>query len=208
MDNKSLPARPSLEQLKKLAKDLVRNHREKQPAALALIREHLPALSGKTDAEIAAYPFALHDAQSVMARQHGFPSWNELQAQVQKLEPGKNDGPIPPADIAAVLKTIITSYQTDDYELFRSTMSEQMEAAIPKERFQDVNRRMSVYFKSDYQLPYMGSVRARGRTVHFWRLSLKEGEDEMLMRMVLNGAGQVSGLLFSDPFDTAAHARK
>ena len=51
--DKSLPARPSLEQLKKLAKDLSKAHEEKQPAALALIREHLPAAAGKTDEEIA-----------------------------------------------------------------------------------------------------------------------------------------------------------
>ncbi len=66
--DKSLPARPSLEQLKKLAKDLVKAHEEKQPAALELIRTRLPAAAGKTAEEIARSPFALHDAQSVIAR--------------------------------------------------------------------------------------------------------------------------------------------
>src|SRR5271156_1045194 len=81
--DKSLPARPSLEQLKKLAKDLVKAHEEKQPAAIALIREHLPAAAGKSDEEIARYLFALHDAQSVIARQHGFASWNALREAVE-----------------------------------------------------------------------------------------------------------------------------
>ncbi len=58
--------------VEKLAKDLVKAHEEKQPAALALIREHLPAAAGKSDEETARYLFALHDAQSVIARQHGF----------------------------------------------------------------------------------------------------------------------------------------
>jgi len=56
--DKSLPARPSLEQLKKLAKDLVKAHEEKQPAALALIRAHLPAAAGKSEEEVARYLFA------------------------------------------------------------------------------------------------------------------------------------------------------
>jgi hypothetical protein len=75
---KPLPARPSLEQFKKQAKELVKDHRTRSAAAFALIREFLPSLAKKTDDEIVLYPFALHDSQSVIARQYGFPSWNQL----------------------------------------------------------------------------------------------------------------------------------
>jgi hypothetical protein len=96
----SLPARPSLEQLKKLAKDLVRQHEEKQPDALARIGRHLPALVGKSALEIAAYPLALHDAQSVIARQYGFASWNDLRDHlIRKTEPA----PVAELGVAAKL---------------------------------------------------------------------------------------------------------
>lgn len=84
MTTSQLPARPDLGQLKKQAKDLLSSAKEKQPAALARFRA-LPAFTAKTDAEFAALRFALHDAQSVIAREHGFPSWNALAERVEEL---------------------------------------------------------------------------------------------------------------------------
>jgi Lon protease-like protein len=71
------PARPNLEQLKKQAKDLVKACRNGDPGAYARIRAHLPSAHGE---DVVASSVALHDAQSVIAREHGFPSWKELHA--------------------------------------------------------------------------------------------------------------------------------
>ena len=79
-----LPGRPNLDQLKQQAKDLLHSAREKNPSALARFSA-LPALAGKTAAELASFPVALHDAQSVVAREYGFPSWNALRAGVEEL---------------------------------------------------------------------------------------------------------------------------
>lgn len=79
-----LPARPDLAQLKKQAKDLLSAARSAQPAALARFRA-LPAFATHTDAQLAALHFALHDAQSVVAREHGFASWTALRERVEEL---------------------------------------------------------------------------------------------------------------------------
>lgn len=79
-----LPARPDLAQLKKQAKDLLVSAKSGQPAALARFRT-LPAFAGKPDSELAALAFLLHDAQSVLAREHGFPSWTALRERVEEL---------------------------------------------------------------------------------------------------------------------------
>lgn len=79
-----LPARPDLAQLKKQAKDLLAAARSASPAALARFRV-LPAFSTHTDAQLAALRFALHDAQSVIARDHGFASWTALRERVEEL---------------------------------------------------------------------------------------------------------------------------
>jgi Lon protease-like protein len=73
-----LPPRASLEHLKKQAKDLLDAHRRADPGALARIRDAAPSFAGMTDAALAATPFALHDAQSAIAREYGAKSWNEL----------------------------------------------------------------------------------------------------------------------------------
>src|SRR5690606_21486804 len=78
----SLPARPSLEQLKKQAKLLLRAAHARDQAALQRIKV-LPAFAGMPASELAAIELALHDAQSVIAREHGFPSWRALREEVE-----------------------------------------------------------------------------------------------------------------------------
>ncbi|MEZ0297886.1 MAG: ankyrin repeat domain-containing protein [Candidatus Methylacidiphilales bacterium] len=78
-----LPARPSLEQLKKQAKDLLSEARDGDPVALQRLTTHHPAYKPGT-AGAAAVP-ALHDAQLVVAREHGFPSWPRLREETERL---------------------------------------------------------------------------------------------------------------------------
>lgn len=84
MTTQQLPERPNLDQLKKQAKDLLRAAEEKQSAALTRFTA-LPSLAGKPPAELATLTLALHDAQSVIAREHGFVSWPALRERVEEL---------------------------------------------------------------------------------------------------------------------------
>ena len=73
-----LPARPSLEQLKKQARLLQRAVRAGHPKALALVAEHQPggAVTGT---------FSLDAAQFVLARSYGFASWPKLRQHLATL---------------------------------------------------------------------------------------------------------------------------
>jgi Lon protease-like protein len=77
-----LPTRPSLDHLKKQAKDLLDAHQRSEEEALARIRAAVPSFAGMDDAELARAPFALHDAQSAIAREYGLKSWSELRDEV------------------------------------------------------------------------------------------------------------------------------
>jgi hypothetical protein len=82
MPSRALPARPNLEQLKKQAKSLLDAAKRRDPDGLRRFAV-LPSLAGKSVAELAAVDLALHDAQSVIAREHGFTSWNGLREEVE-----------------------------------------------------------------------------------------------------------------------------
>jgi hypothetical protein len=85
------PARLNLEHLKKQAKELIRLYRRQAPEALARFRHALPAAAGRSDAEIAALNLRLHDAQSCVARDLGFASWQDLRHYVEaQSPPGKS----------------------------------------------------------------------------------------------------------------------
>ncbi len=78
-----LPDRLNLDHLKKQAKELIRLYRSRDPAAIARFRKALPAAAGRNDESIAGLAFRLHDAQSCIAREHGFASWPDLKRYVE-----------------------------------------------------------------------------------------------------------------------------
>jgi ankyrin repeat protein len=80
---KTLPASPNLDHLKEQAKDLLRDARAGEPAALQRFIESLPAASGLTLAQLTQHELKLHDAQSVLAREFGFKSWLDLRNAVE-----------------------------------------------------------------------------------------------------------------------------
>jgi ankyrin repeat protein len=84
MTTPRLPERANLEQLKRQAKDLLRAAQARNADALARFRA-LPAFARQRDDEKLAASVALHDAQSVVARELGFPSWTALRERVEEL---------------------------------------------------------------------------------------------------------------------------
>ncbi|HLK35962.1 MAG TPA: LON peptidase substrate-binding domain-containing protein, partial [Polyangiaceae bacterium] len=81
---RELPTHPHIDHLKKQAKDLLDAHKRGDGEALARIVASLPAFSGRSHAAAVRAPFALHDAQSTIAREYGFASWNDLRLEVER----------------------------------------------------------------------------------------------------------------------------
>ncbi len=89
MPTKPLPARPSVDHLKKQAKDLLDAHRAGTVATAQRLREFHPRFRHANDTEIAKSKFKLSDAQLTIAREYGFPSWPQLKDYVEA--PGQED---------------------------------------------------------------------------------------------------------------------
>jgi ankyrin repeat protein len=84
--SRQLPPSPSLEHLKKQAKSLLKRQQAADSEALTLIRENHPRWRNLSEEQVAASPFALADAQLVIASEYGFASWSKLQSHVKTLE--------------------------------------------------------------------------------------------------------------------------
>lgn len=82
---RELPPRPSLEQYKKQAKDLVKQHKSGDAETLQRLKQVHPRFHGLQDADIARTKFTLTDAQFVIAREHGFESWPKFAKQIEIL---------------------------------------------------------------------------------------------------------------------------
>src|SRR5512144_2199605 len=78
--SKSLPARPSLESLRKQAKKLARKIAAGDAGAIARARAQLPHV---------VLPLTQRNAQLVIAREYGYRGWQDLTAEVnQRLDRG------------------------------------------------------------------------------------------------------------------------
>jgi len=75
--------RLNLDHLKKQAKELIRLYRSRDAATMARFRRALPAAAGRSDEDISSQQLRLHDAQSCIAREHGFASWPDLKHYVE-----------------------------------------------------------------------------------------------------------------------------
>jgi hypothetical protein len=72
-----LPTKPNLEHLKKQAKELLSDFRQRKSAAVERFRAHI--------SHATAVAAKLADAQHVIARDYGFASWPKLKEHVESL---------------------------------------------------------------------------------------------------------------------------
>jgi ankyrin repeat protein len=89
-----LPEHPSLEQLRKQAKDLLREYRSGVHAAIAEVKQFERNVDGND--------FALSDAQRVIARAYGFASWPMLKAFVDGVNIARFADAVKAGDVAQV----------------------------------------------------------------------------------------------------------
>lgn len=80
MPTRELPEYPNLEHLKNEAKSLQRRVRDAEPGAMAAVLEFHPRFHNASAQELAN--LSRSDAQVVIARQYGFPSWPRLRSYV------------------------------------------------------------------------------------------------------------------------------
>ena len=108
MPTRALPARASLDHLKHEAKALHKAFRSGRDDARARVHD---ALGGAVDAAT----FKLTDAQRVIAREYGFPTWASLRAQVEAM-----------SDVDSAIAEFVAAIQGED-----ATRARQVLAARP-----------------------------------------------------------------------------
>lgn len=80
--SRDLPERPHLDVPKREARELLADWRVAKPEALERIRARHPKFKELADASLAGAVFKLADAQLVLAREYGLPTWAALKARI------------------------------------------------------------------------------------------------------------------------------
>src|SRR5689334_18313112 len=132
---RDLPARPSLDSLRKQAKRLARAAAAGNGEAIARVHAQLPR---------AKLPLSNRDAQLVIAREYGFAGWSDLSAEVEKRVGSGLDWAASRARVAIhnedhdALRALLTEYpalvswRDGDETLLDSTTSYAMDCSVPE----------------------------------------------------------------------------
>jgi catechol 2,3-dioxygenase-like lactoylglutathione lyase family enzyme len=102
---------PSLENLRKQAKQILRWHRERHYPVAAQIRALLPRFRHLTDPEVFEQSFKLADAQELIARREGFESWQALDTGVGAMRQKTSGTESHPVIVAAEPQLFVTNLQ-------------------------------------------------------------------------------------------------
>ncbi|HET9479471.1 MAG TPA: hypothetical protein VFO72_09005 [Pyrinomonadaceae bacterium] len=141
-----LPNRPSLDQLRKQAKELLRQLRSGDPSAAERLRKHKANVSDPI----------LADSQFVLAREHGFESWPRLVHYIQATKlPGVDQHQRIAEDLVAVYNLAAPEAVTRLNDLFHSTLNlDQIRDFIRDKLFNlpDTERRINNFTLFDAQL--------------------------------------------------------
>ena len=114
MPLRSLPARPSLDQLKRQAYELQRQHRDRKVAAAARFAASHPRLARLTTEQVLGERLALADALLVIAREYGFESWAALKHVVEAGDRVRRFQPHPRFDDAVAALVAGDLHRLDD----------------------------------------------------------------------------------------------
>ena len=112
MTTTSLPALPSLEQLKHQAKDLVKQFTANSPEAIRRVQSHLPRAANVPTESLSATKLTLSEAQFVLAREYAFPSWPRLKRHIETSQP----------DLDAALEAFKRAVQEGDSRKLRTLL--------------------------------------------------------------------------------------
>jgi hypothetical protein len=109
---RELPSRPSLDQLKHQAKDLLKSHKAADPETIRRIQESHPRWTNAPEAQIRSAKLSLADAQLVIAREYGFETWPKLKAHIDSLARETRDP----------IELLKDAFKNDDAPLFRKLL--------------------------------------------------------------------------------------
>jgi catechol 2,3-dioxygenase-like lactoylglutathione lyase family enzyme len=79
------PTPPRLQNLRKRAKLVLRQHASGHVPVAERIRRGLPAFAAQTDREVLEAPFTLSQAQELVARELGFSDWAQLKKGIENM---------------------------------------------------------------------------------------------------------------------------
>jgi hypothetical protein len=94
-----------------------------------------------------------------------------------------------------LLKKMLAAIESNDYDTFVAGGDPAFKAALTKSLFEEGTTKILPRLGAGYTLNYLGALNQGGFTVHLWKLSFKDGKDDLLVKMAMKD-GKIGGFAF------------
>lgn len=93
-----------------------------------------------------------------------------------------------------VLDKLLKAVEANDYDSFVADGTAEVKAALTKQMLEGVSTQLAPRMKKGYDATYLGELKQSGCKVYLWKLTYKDGGDDILARLSLK-EGKVAGFL-------------
>lgn len=100
----------------------------------------------------------------------------------------------PDAAARPVLDKLMKAVEANDYDSFVADGTAEVKATLTKQMLEGVSAQMAPRMKTGCDATYLGELKQRGCKVYLWKLSYKDGGDDILARLSLKD-GKIAGFL-------------
>ena len=97
-----------------------------------------------------------------------------------------------PAGAERVLVKMIEAVKAQSYEDFLTDADPQLKSQFSRQQFEGMCGLYTAPLRKGYRLEYLGQLRQRGAFVYLWKITVVDGQDEALLRLVMKD-GKASG---------------
>ncbi len=94
--------------------------------------------------------------------------------------------------IEQTFQTQMTAIKNNDYMSFTANGTPEFKK-LSKQNFERVNGGLMNGFKSGHEEHYLTSLKQQGYQAYIWKISFKDGSDDLVAKMVMDKSGKVAG---------------
>jgi hypothetical protein len=106
--------------------------------------------------------------------------------------------PVQPVSTQGTVKTLLAAIAANNYDRFIANAAPALKTKITKEGFTRVSTQLSPRLKKGYELQSLGSFKHQGVETFLWKITYKDGGDDMLAELDLEN-GRVAYFWFPPP---------
>lgn len=102
----------------------------------------------------------------------------------------------PDPEVQRTYDRVVTAIQSADREAILTNATPQMHEALTAQVMANLAGDQGRRLKAEHEATYLTDLTQRGHRIHLWKLTFKDGGDDIILRLVLDANGKLAGVFF------------